>query len=475
MQLDFRHQSSGRRSGLKPPPNYASRRVQWKVFILVALLLLVVVLMKEARKAENWRWLWYLQGQAVPATEGEREVDTRARERDGASGQSADLGPLVMGVKTEEPRKGGLPESVALPTTEEGGGDAPRERALTDAWTRLLDGLTDESRQQLLQGLKSARDGAGVAEDERATWLKLVGRLDEGWQSYLREAQTSIEESGEKLTADEQKRWTEIIATLQDCWDAQWRPALLSLAETPAPGEETREALAEVQAGLDGVFLNTIEDNTVFRPTEKDAWFRLLEQLSRLDSAEIRKRSMGSVGFVQLFKQPHAYRGKLVTVKGTVRRGFYRDAPENLYGIAGYYMLWIQPVSVNSPIVIYSLELPEGFPDVRAMEARGDEPELDEEVEVTGFFFKRWAYRAQDGTRLAPLLLAKTATWNRGAAPLAARERLPGAGFWIALLSGTCAFGIIIATGVYWLSRRSAQRPSLRDRLSHASKQGSSP
>ena len=56
----------------------------------------------------------------------------------------------------------------------------------------------------------------------------------------------------------------------------------------------------------------------------------------------------------------------------------------------------------NSPMIIYSLEKPDEIPVA---------DDLRETCEFTGFCFKRWAYAAADGTRVAPLLLAKTPRW----------------------------------------------------------------
>ena len=82
-----------------------------------------------------------------------------------------------------------------------------------------------------------------------------------------------------------------------------------------------------MQTTLDQVFLDSVRDNTVFRGGEKDAWFRMLEQLNERDLPTLRRESTGYVGFLQLYKQPTAYRGKLVTVAGTIRLGYYREAP----------------------------------------------------------------------------------------------------------------------------------------------------
>jgi hypothetical protein len=83
----------------------------------------------------------------------------------------------------------------------------------------------------------------------------------------------------------------------------------------------------------------------------------------------------------------------------------------------------------------------------------GEYVETDETVSVTGYFFKRWAYRAQDSTRLAPLILAKTLRWEPE--PLAEQPASGSATnlqVWLLVL-GTLLFGVCVSLLVYWTTR----------------------
>jgi hypothetical protein len=107
---------------------------------------------------------------------------------------------------------------------------------------------------------------------------------------------------------------------------------------------------------------------------------------------------------LQLDEQPASYRGRLVTIDGVIRAAKQVAAPENEYGIAQYYQLWLQPDRGDEKLIaVYALELPAGF---RVGET------LDEPGRVTGFFFKRWAYTSRGGIATAPLILAKTIGWE---------------------------------------------------------------
>ena len=90
------------------------------------------------------------------------------------------------------------------------------------------------------------------------------------------------------------------------------------------------------------------------------------------------------------------------------------------------------------------------------MESRAGVSDLDEDVEFTGFFFKRRAYRAMDGTRLTPVVLAKIPRWQPSPDSTRQPATLPGPLFWTLMLTGTCVFGICVACVIYWMSRRSS-------------------
>jgi hypothetical protein len=441
--------------------------------MLAGLLVLVLLLMQQAHRAENYHWLWHLQGQAIPADQ-EADWDTRVRDREAASGLNSEFGPLVMGVRSDAQQPSEAPSPGSASSGEPSALKSPLDQARTDAWSGLMHSLEDDLRRRFVSGLKSSRDGQVLDEQAGQGWLELVVRLDDGWRRYLNEARRSLDEVELKLTGDERLEWLDVLTRLEQQWQQQSLPALSMLAAPTGLPVEHQAAIADIQADLDRVFLSTIRDNTVFRSAESDAWFRLFERLSRNDATELQTDSAPVVSFGQLFKQPEVYRGRLVTVQGTARRAEFMEAPENLYGIDSYFRLWLQPVGSNSPIVIYSLDVPDGFPALKIARTPDAYLDLDEEVRITGFFFKRWPYSAQDGTRLAPVLLSRTFSWTPSASALAEPGNLPHPAFWIAVVSGTAGVGVVIAVSVYWFSGRSTPL-ALRRRLTSASKKGTAP
>jgi hypothetical protein len=206
---------------------------------------------------------------------------------------------------------------------------------------------------------------------------------------------------------------------------------------------EPSTAAGDYFPGVSPQLLADVRDDTVFRPAEADAWFHLFQVLARSDPARLEAASLGTVGFVPLYKQTNAYRGRLVTVQGTVRRAHPLSAPPNAYGISGYWMCWLQPAGgPDAPIVVYTLEMPTGFPSGM---------ELREAAAFTGFFYKRWAYEAREGTLTAPLVLARTGRWTPATAE--GPPQPPPAGRFALVMMGAAALGVVIALLVYRASR----------------------
>lgn len=159
--------------------------------------------------------------------------------------------------------------------------------------------------------------------------------------------------------------------------------------------------------------LEVIRDDTAFSSEENEVFYRWLVQCDRLGATKLSERSLGPTTHLQLFKQSDVYRGRVVSLRGTVRRALRVHANENPWGVDTYYQLWLQPDDRPSlPIVVYSMQLPEGFPVAT---------EIKEEVTLVAVPYKRWPYLAQDTMRSAPLVLAPTVSWQV-ASPVASTE-----------------------------------------------------
>jgi len=218
--------------------------------------------------------------------------------------------------------------------------------------------------------------------------------------------------------------------------------------------EETRVETHEEISGAGSTLeqraagLSKVKDRTFFRGAEQEAWFNLFARLQATDPKELTQASQGPVTYTQLLKQPDVYRGRLVTIQGTVLKEEMALAEANKLGIQSYHRLWVHPEGGGPSLAVaYCLKLPESFP-------QGDK--LRSQVQITGYFFKNWSYPWENGLALAPVLLVNSFSWEppvafSPAAPVASRTI-------IMAMVGACLSGLTVALLVV---RYSGRRPRL--------------
>ncbi len=289
----------------------------------------------------------------------------------------------------------------------------------------------------------------GQAEQRRLLMLVLLiglviwlsGRVADpkSWNWFLLGQKPAEEEAApEKPPRDTRLRRAMPVDEALDTFIAQADPPKVNSEPEPPPR-------VPFYPGVKSDYLSTVKDDNVLLGTESDAWYHLLEVLKLAKADDIERASTGRVGYVQLDEQPKEYRGRIVTVNGTVRRALEMKADKNSFGIEKYYQLWMQPKSgPTSPIVIYALDLPPGFPVGAAVTA---------DCKASGFFFKRWAYMATDDIRTAPLVLAKTVTWIPPPPP---PEPVKVQDLWKYILAAFVAAGLVI--GAIVISQHNAAR-----------------
>jgi hypothetical protein len=277
-----------------------------------------------------------------------------------------------------------------------------------------------------------------LPEGSRADWQGLLEQFDDGVQRFVRQAERAT--TAADLDSAAQQQWRDVLQQLAARWQDRLLPALRELGAPLADDPDSRQARAALQQTLDALAMAEIRDNTVMRPSERRAWFRLLEQLQRLPPAKLAAENNSRVGFVQLYEQPDVYRGQLVTVHGTAELAYRLQAPSNPFDVEHYYVFWIRPTGgPDSPLVVYSLDLPPGFPAVKDRDADTGTIDLSEELDITGYYFKNWAYRSKEGINTAPLVLARLPRWTP-AKPLGfGRTPLP----WPWLLGGVAGIAVV--------------------------------
>ena len=208
------------------------------------------------------------------------------------------------------------------------------------------------------------------------------------------------------------------LSVVERAADSDFRRWLTGSSTVPPPATGGgRLSQPEWRTASDplGTFVSTLasnneirDDTPVFRPAEQADWFAAVAKVQQ--SAE---QSANPVSYLQLSNQPAEYRGKRVTIRGTARLAYRVPAIANEFGIEHYYVYWIHPAGgPDSPILVYALAAPPGFPLADGPPQAGQRPRrMHEDVEVAGVFFKRAAYAGQGGTYTAPLIVANCPTW----------------------------------------------------------------
>jgi len=205
-------------------------------------------------------------------------------------------------------------------------------------------------------------------------------------------------------------------------------------------------AASAVGRAADAASLARVRDATVFRDADNDAWFQVWKTIRAGDADAALAAAARDVSFRELFGQPKFFRGRPVRMKGRLRRTERLAAPRNDESVEEYWQCWLEPAGgPPSPVVIQCLSLPEGMPAGMA---------IDEPVEVTGYFFKNFAYNAADAIRVAPVIMTGRPFW-RPAVPRSPRG-LAGPGAATLVIAASLA----AAVGAAWLGSAAGRRRS---------------
>ena len=154
---------------------------------------------------------------------------------------------------------------------------------------------------------------------------------------------------------------------------------------------------AESSRQLPSEWLATMEDGSLgLTPSEQNG----------LDWAILHVRSPGSgliaehVGFVALNEHPGRYRGRLLDIRGTLWKLSLLDAGSVDPPGEEVYEAWLYtPDAGDHPTRVL-------FTDLPATLTPGER--LNQSVQFSGYFLKRYGYETAGGTHLAPLFVAKT-------------------------------------------------------------------
>jgi hypothetical protein len=433
MGLTFSDSAADSRPGrLRRVPDYNSRPVKMRLFVLVAAFILVLIVAEKARDPKSWQWFVALDERPAP-----KKIDNRLPPR-------SDLARDEVLVVSQDAAQAATKENPAAAN----GAFDPLSRAWDEGLKALWNRLDSGQRTLLYRLLQASQAEEIWPESEGAAATTLLTELEQGWSEYQRQAKESLAD----LDGDEQAHWNQILDAVDRRFREEVAQPLTLLAEgrvVPPP------SLGGFLSDLNALQLSRVEDDRPFlRPEDNQIWHHLFWQLRRMSEVDLAAQSQGLVPYAQLYRQPAHYRGQIVTVRGAVRRAYSVPASRNHLGIQHYIVYWIQPFeSADTPLVVYALNVPPGFPRIMERDDGGGQAKLNEEVTVHGFLFKRGAYAGQQGTYNAPLVLAQSPQWHPAAADLGGGNALSPRVLWQAGLFAL-VLAVLITGAVYWTSFR---------------------
>lgn len=253
--------------------------------------------------------------------------------------------------------------------------------------------------------------------------------------------------------------------------------AALSFAAPGSAGardvpEGSDRGAREVPRPLSGLDLRGrgIEDRAPIRSKEENegeflAYCDALVTASYMEPARLAAQARRDLTFAHLFEQPAAYRGEVVHFDGSLARLRRFEAPQFTWGqgVRELYEGWVfdaRTYGANAVCVVFTR-----LPPRLTVGERMDRP-----VAVDGYFFKRYRYRAGDGWRDAPLLIAGTVTLRDSPSARPA-QNLPAAMLWSSVgLIGAIA---VLVGGFAWWYRRGDRNTRHRLQTRHLPETGS--
>lgn len=370
------------RREIKRPPNYMSVGMRLRLGGLFAALILVLIMMKEARKPERWEWMGF--DKTNPAVEANKETEKPKPI------ESTDQ-------NTEQPQSKvqRLDDLISNQDT------SAYPAAGQQFWTRWFNASTVDQQRGLIRLLRSVvnRTELALPDEDLITLIESVkSKRDE----FARQLQEQIAALPNNTNSKEQ------LARESSEAASYWEEKVFPAWELTRTGEDItlsqQNANKNLMALLRKSALALVADGaSLSRPEEGAAWLLCWEQ------ALGQSLQAGTpVQRIQLMSQPVAFRGEVVSVQGWVRSARKLKVKRNELGIGHYFVLWLRPADTNvGPYCVFTQSVPSEFGELGS-----NLIEMNKRVSLNGVFFKIRTYEAASGEILTcPLLLAKSVEW----------------------------------------------------------------
>ena len=266
-------QDDGETSNRKKPPNYFSRRVQIRLLVLVSLFMIVLLLMDEARKPKNYRWMFGREaGQEEPVQK--REATTENENRDAEIDTA--LPPTAV-TPADPPGLIRTGESKAKQTAVPSDSwldqeDAPRDalwRAKFVGWSRVLDSIESADSFLFFSTLQAGIDKQAVDDAQRTDLSRLIATMDDAWGGYLSTARRSIASDDESPDQSRASDWLRLINTIEAEWANDIKPAFEKLTYGEVASDDAQKRFQEIDEMCERIAFHAIRDNAVLKWSEK--------------------------------------------------------------------------------------------------------------------------------------------------------------------------------------------------------------
>ena len=462
-------------------PNYrrASRSPRWggskavapQLLVLVAMLLLVIFAMNEAGKPENWEWMGF-EKQAPPSAAGDDSSSSQITAESSKSISEATeelrfkstLAQSPVGLP-DQPAKDSQNDSIELDpdlgSIRASLADAQSKQALNESvsasefWRSIFGKMKPEQQANFLKMVRSMRHGEKLDPELSESCGSLVTVIARNRERYHQELfdQLTLAIEG----SEEKKKLSSDLFESQALWDEKILPAFKATVKGEDFTLAQLQAVNRLQATLDPILFDQVQDKTAIGWTgDAEAWKRVWEMvLSRAPGNLVPNHTPPNykpVERIELMSQPKHYRGSPINVEGRVRAARIDKLDEGSeLGIPHRYILWVKPKETNQgPFCIYAHELPDGFPELSDRFQ-----DLDEHVQIDGYFFKIRTYVAADSSATTcPLIVASKL--KRIAAVGSVNNWQPSRALFIGLL----LMMPILATAIAWWAFRSTKTQS---------------
>lgn len=446
--------ASGNKKAASKSPNFSTRAVKLRLFALVCGVMLVLVLMFEARKPENWAWMGF--------TEFEPNIDTRylnnLQESDSLQNSATSSNTQAKSPKSNTTESAANSNEanakVIAATSKQVDEFAKAEKTF---WDSIYSELNYRQRMLLMEGLFLARRDEKLVEEKTSEWVRIAEEVETAsdiYQADILKYLNALPESDPQrgslsdILFRFQNRSTEFLAV--------FKKIVATSNETESPSSEQPEkaedqkfktSLKNLQTVVDRTALGFVQDNALQSfSDDQPAMFRLIDMIQsgeyKLDKES--NNELEPVMFAQLYKETERLRGKKVRFTGHIRGAYTSKPVKNYLGLDELNVFWVQISGAQNPVAVYSLSAPKDFVIPLKPLDDSEQPKIREPVEIRGVLFQKMVYAAGDGNRVAPVIFTTVPDWQPKVEIPESEKELPGLTYLVAAflgIGGAIAFG----------------------------------